>query len=207
MQDDLRKGGGSEGSAVSAMSGRRRLRSRKIDRWVIRSNLSGREVPVCTSLFRPTAQIGQTLHLRPRFRQHQDRRASGARHCLHAALGHRQDPVRQVRGFLAGGVFTFKGVPYGQTTAGENRWLRLKPPYPLEGRVPRLHLRRQLPAVPPPLDRHRADLHSGLGRRLAQRRHAQAQHLDAGAHRLPPRDGLLPRRRLQPSARPTNSLA
>jgi para-nitrobenzyl esterase len=29
----------------------------------------------------------------------------------------------KVRGFLDGGVLTFKGVPYGQTTAGENRWL------------------------------------------------------------------------------------
>lgn len=28
-----------------------------------------------------------------------------------------------VRGFFAGGVFTFKGVPYGQNTGGENRWL------------------------------------------------------------------------------------
>jgi para-nitrobenzyl esterase len=27
----------------------------------------------------------------------------------------------KVRGFLADGIFTFKGVPYGQTTAGENR--------------------------------------------------------------------------------------
>src|SRR6478609_10820435 len=36
----------------------------------------------------------------------------------------------KVRGYLDGGVFTFKGVPYGQTTAGENRWLPLKPPTP-----------------------------------------------------------------------------
>ncbi len=36
----------------------------------------------------------------------------------------------KVRGFLDGGVFTFKGVPYGQTTAGENRWLPAKPPTP-----------------------------------------------------------------------------
>ncbi len=34
----------------------------------------------------------------------------------------------KVRGFLDGGVFTFKGVPYGQTTAGANRWLPAKPP-------------------------------------------------------------------------------
>jgi len=34
----------------------------------------------------------------------------------------------KVRGFVDGGVLTFKGVPYGQTTAGENRWLPAKPP-------------------------------------------------------------------------------
>ncbi|MEZ2346892.1 carboxylesterase/lipase family protein [Terriglobus sp. RCC_193] len=34
----------------------------------------------------------------------------------------------KVRGFLDGGVFTFKGVPYGATTAGENRWLPAKAP-------------------------------------------------------------------------------
>jgi len=36
----------------------------------------------------------------------------------------------KVRGFLDSGVFTFKGVPYGQTTAGANRWLPAQPPTP-----------------------------------------------------------------------------
>src|SRR5580704_13199435 len=36
----------------------------------------------------------------------------------------------KVRGFLDGGVLTFKGVPYGATAAGENRWLPAKPPTP-----------------------------------------------------------------------------
>ena len=34
----------------------------------------------------------------------------------------------KVRGFVSGGVVTFKGVPYGETTAGENRWLPAKAP-------------------------------------------------------------------------------
>jgi para-nitrobenzyl esterase len=38
-----------------------------------------------------------------------------------------------VRGFVDGGVFTFKGVPYGQDTGGANRWLPAKPPIPWEG--------------------------------------------------------------------------
>ena len=44
----------------------------------------------------------------------------------------------KVRGFVAGGVFTFKGVPYGQTTAGENRWLPAKPPTPWKDEYPAL---------------------------------------------------------------------
>jgi len=33
-----------------------------------------------------------------------------------------------VRGYVSNGVFTFKGVPYGDDTGGENRWLPAKPP-------------------------------------------------------------------------------
>jgi para-nitrobenzyl esterase len=39
----------------------------------------------------------------------------------------------KVRGFLDGGVYTFKGVPYGQDTGGENRWLPAKPPKSWDG--------------------------------------------------------------------------
>ena len=44
----------------------------------------------------------------------------------------------KVRGFLDGDVFTFKGVPYGQNTAGENRWLPAKPPVPWKDEYPTL---------------------------------------------------------------------
>ena len=44
----------------------------------------------------------------------------------------------KVRGFLDGGVLTFKGVPYGATTAGENRWLPAKPPAPWTDEYPAL---------------------------------------------------------------------
>jgi para-nitrobenzyl esterase len=43
-----------------------------------------------------------------------------------------------VRGYVDGGVFTFKGVPYGQNTAGENRWLPAKPPKPWKDEYPAL---------------------------------------------------------------------
>ncbi len=44
----------------------------------------------------------------------------------------------KVRGFVSGDVFTFKGVPYGQNTGGENRWLPAKPPVPWDGEYPAL---------------------------------------------------------------------
>jgi para-nitrobenzyl esterase len=44
----------------------------------------------------------------------------------------------KVRGFLDGGVYTFKGIPYGQDTGGENRWLPAKPPTPWNDEYPAL---------------------------------------------------------------------
>ena len=44
----------------------------------------------------------------------------------------------KVRGFVSGDVLTFKGVPYAQTTAGENRWLPAKPPKPWNDEYPAL---------------------------------------------------------------------
>jgi para-nitrobenzyl esterase len=44
----------------------------------------------------------------------------------------------KVRGFLSGGVYTFKGIPYGQDTGGVNRWLPAKAPKPWSGEYPAL---------------------------------------------------------------------
>lgn len=44
----------------------------------------------------------------------------------------------KVRGYVEDGVLTFKGVPYGANTGGENRWLPAKPPEPWEGEYPAL---------------------------------------------------------------------
>ena len=54
----------------------------------------------------------------------------------HSAIAKTQ--YGKVRGFVGGGVFTFKGVPYGQTTASENRWLPAKPPTPWTDEYPAL---------------------------------------------------------------------
>ena len=43
-----------------------------------------------------------------------------------------------VRGYVDDGVLTFKGVPYGASTGGENRWLPAKPPVRWNGEYPAL---------------------------------------------------------------------
>jgi para-nitrobenzyl esterase len=44
----------------------------------------------------------------------------------------------KVRGYVEDSVLTFKGVPYGANTGGQNRWLPAKPPKPWEGEYPAL---------------------------------------------------------------------
>ena len=44
----------------------------------------------------------------------------------------------KVRGYVSGGVYTFKGVPYGQDTGGANRWLPAKAPVPWTNEYPAL---------------------------------------------------------------------
>ena len=92
-------------------------------------------------------------------------------------------------------MLTFKGVPYGASTGGENRWLPAKPPAPWDGEYPALIYGANCPqrlhdwvteqTLPVPVDGW-----------LAERGHAQGEHLDAEPDRLAARDVLHPRRRL-----------
>jgi para-nitrobenzyl esterase len=54
------------------------------------------------------------------------RRASGEGTTPRSAIANTQ--YGKVRGYVAGDVFTFKGIPYGDDTGGENRWLPAKAP-------------------------------------------------------------------------------
>lgn len=53
----------------------------------------------------------------------------------------------KVRGYLEGDVLTFKGIPYGQNTGGENRWLPAKPPVPWKGEYPALTYGSNCPQI------------------------------------------------------------
>ena len=39
----------------------------------------------------------------------------------------------RVRGFILDGIYQFRGIPYGESTAGENRFMPPKPPKPWDG--------------------------------------------------------------------------
>ena len=101
----------------------------------------------------------------------------------------------KVRGYVEDDVLTFKGVPYGASTGGENRWLPAKPPEAVGRRVACPHLLGELSAAPARLA-ERADLPPAVDRWLAERGHAQGQHLDVEPDRQASRDVLHPRRRL-----------
>ncbi|MBL0160362.1 MAG: carboxylesterase/lipase family protein [Bryobacterales bacterium] len=68
--------------------------------------------------------------------QTQPRPASGTTSTPRSAVANTQ--YGKVRGYVSEGVFTFKGIPYGHDTGGENRWLPAKPPKPWNGEYPAL---------------------------------------------------------------------
>ncbi|MBL8551180.1 MAG: carboxylesterase/lipase family protein [Hyphomonadaceae bacterium] len=63
---------------------------------------------------------------------------SGARGCSTPRSAIANTRYGKVRGYLAGEVLHFKGVPYGDDTGGENRWLPARPPKPWTHELPAL---------------------------------------------------------------------
>ncbi|MCR4859266.1 MAG: carboxylesterase family protein [Bacteroidales bacterium] len=59
----------------------------------------------------------------------------------------------RVRGYILDDIYQFKGIPYGATTAGENRFMPPKPPQPWEGVRAALVYGEAAPQVVP-YDRH-----------------------------------------------------
>src|SRR4029079_329634 len=64
--------------------------------------------------------------------------AAGSATCSTPRTAVARTQYGKVRGYVEDGVLTFKGVPYGATTGGENRWLPAKPPAPWDGELPTL---------------------------------------------------------------------
>src|SRR3954471_16203992 len=54
-------------------------------------------------------------------------------HVLTPDAGVVETTAGKVRGFTRNGVFIFRGIPYGDTTAGENRFRPAKKPQPWTG--------------------------------------------------------------------------
>jgi len=85
----------------------------------------------------------------------------------------------KVRGFLDGGVFTFKGIPYGQDTSGENRWLPAKTPKPWEGEYPALIYGANCPQRLHDYTAIEQSFIQDWDDGYPERGHAQAERLDA----------------------------
>ena len=101
----------------------------------------------------------------------------------------------KVRGYVEDGVLTFKGVPYGANTGGENRWLPAKPPTPWEGEYPALTYGPNCPQHLHDWSSEQTFLQQWTDGWL-ERGHAQGEHLDAQPDGQTPGDVLHSWRRL-----------
>ncbi len=102
---------------------------------------SDSRIPVTTSrrdalLLSATAGLGVALAGRIAAGSQPASRQPG--HCSTPPSAVAATQYGKVRGYLDGGVLTFKGVPYGQNTSADNRWLPAKPPAPWAGERPTL---------------------------------------------------------------------
>jgi para-nitrobenzyl esterase len=75
-----------------------------------------------------SAGIGTTLQGEAKAYPVQNGVRAGPRGCATPRSAIASTQYGRVRGYIAGDVYTFKGVPYGAETGGENRWLPAKAP-------------------------------------------------------------------------------
>src|SRR5436190_5017107 len=91
------------------------------------------------ALILPAAGIGAAMALDVEAAEGNKTASSQASvHCSTPRSAVTKTQYGKVRGYVQSGVLTFKGIPYGQNTGGENRWLPAKPPKLWDGEYPAL---------------------------------------------------------------------
>ena len=101
-----------------------------------RAVLSRREAILLSATAGLGAAIGQSAHASDSTKTGVHQQEPG--HCSTPRSAVAKTQYGKVRGFVDGGVLTFKGIPYGMTTSGENRWLPAKPPASWQDEYPAL---------------------------------------------------------------------
>ena len=89
-------------------------------------------------LFPATAGMGAAMAATPRASEGAKAGNTSSGSCSTPRSAVAKTQYGKVRGYVSGGVLTFKGIPYGDNTGGENRWLPAKPPKTWDGEYPAL---------------------------------------------------------------------
>jgi hypothetical protein len=129
-------------------------------------------------------------------RQREGRIGRGSRGNMHyATFGDRHDPVWQGARLRRGRRAHFQGRAVRRPDRRRESLAAREGSHSLGRRVPGVDLRRQLPSAAARLG-ERADIPLSVDRRLAERGHAQGEHLDVEPHRQAAGHVLHPWRRL-----------
>jgi para-nitrobenzyl esterase len=90
------------------------------------------------ALLLPAAGVGAAIAMRAESAEDTKPGSQDAGTCSTPRSAVAKTQYGKVRGYVSDAVLTFKGIPYGQTTAGENRWLPAKAPKPWTNEYPAL---------------------------------------------------------------------